>query len=101
MLNQNVQQMKNIKSTLDDEYMRERLKVETLLGSVASKDDMIIELEKCLSYSQQRLHTVTTELHELELSTRLREDELRVQVTSMLKKMDFMDICLMGERADL
>ena len=43
--------MKNIKSTLDDEYMRERLKVETLLGSVASKDDMIIELEKCLSYS--------------------------------------------------
>jgi len=36
---------------LDDNYMRERIKVESLLGSVASKEDMIMELEKCLSFS--------------------------------------------------
>jgi hypothetical protein len=52
MLNQNIQQMKNIKGQLDDEYMRERVKVESLLGSVASKEDIIVELEKCLSFSQ-------------------------------------------------
>jgi hypothetical protein len=43
--------MKNIKGKLDDDYMRERVKVESLLGNVASKEDMVIELEKCLSYS--------------------------------------------------
>jgi hypothetical protein len=43
--------MKNIKMALDDDYVKERVKVDALLGSVASKEDMITELEKCLSYS--------------------------------------------------
>ena len=41
MLNSNIQQMKTIKTKLDDEYMRERIKIDSLAGSVASKDDMI------------------------------------------------------------
>lgn len=52
MLNQNIQQMKNLQCTLDEDYRRERNKVESLLGSNATKEDMIIELEKCLSFSQ-------------------------------------------------
>ena len=41
--------MKNMKMSLDDDYMKEKVKVEALVGSVSSKEDMISELEKCLS----------------------------------------------------
>lgn len=31
----------------------------------------------------------------------MKEDDFRVQVTGIQKKNDFLDICLMGERAEL
>lgn len=44
--------MKNMKTSLDDNFLNEKAKVQKLIGSVASKDDMISELEKCLSHLQ-------------------------------------------------
>ena len=101
MLNQNIQQMKNIKMALDDEFVKERVKVEALMGSVASKEDMITELEKCLSYSQQRLHTVTTELIEAENRFRMKDDDYRVSATGMQKKIEFLEVNLFIFMVDL
>ena len=81
--------------------MRERIKIDSLAGSVASKEDMILELEKCISYLQERLHTYTTDLTESENKLRLREDDARVQSNAQKKKIDFLEICLLNERGEL
>lgn len=64
MLNQNISKMKSIKTSLDDNFLQEKTKVQKLLGSVASKDDMIQELEKCLSHLQSRMNAISAELIE-------------------------------------
>ncbi len=61
--------------------MRERVKVDSLSGTVSSKEEMIGELERCISYLQQRLHSVTTELIECENILRLNEDDSKIQIS--------------------
>ena len=93
--------MKNMKITLDEEFFKEKVKVESLLGNVANKEDVIKELEKCLNYSQQRLHTSTTELAKVENKFKMKEDDYRIQLIGMQKKIDFFDISLGNERLEL
>jgi hypothetical protein len=93
--------MKEIKTSLDDEYMRERIKIESLMGSVASKEDMVMELEKCLSYLQTRLHDVTRVLTESENKVQVMENESQISTVALNRKIDFLDLCLLQEKTEL
>ncbi|CAD8150430.1 unnamed protein product [Paramecium pentaurelia] len=87
-LNQNIQQMKIAKIHLDELFIKEKARVQLLQNSLEGKEETILDLEKCLSFSQQRLHTLTMEMNEQENKLRLNQQDFTAAEISYKKKIE-------------
>ncbi|CAD8057399.1 unnamed protein product [Paramecium sonneborni] len=100
-LNQNIQQMKIAKIHLDELFIKEKAQVELLQNSLEGKEETIIDLEKCLSFSQQRLHTLTMELNEQENKIKLNLQEFAAAELLNNKKIEQLQETIDNQRQEL
>ncbi|CAD8140598.1 unnamed protein product [Paramecium pentaurelia] len=71
-LNQNIQQMKINKNSLNELLNNEKAENQQLKIVLEGKEETIKDLEKCLRFSQQRLQSHTLEMNEFE--NKLKQD---------------------------
>ena len=55
LLNQSLQSLKSAKVQTDEDYLKEKIRAETLVQAMGNKDEMILEMEKSLSFQQKKI----------------------------------------------
>ncbi|CAK56363.1 unnamed protein product (macronuclear) [Paramecium tetraurelia] len=100
-LNQNIQQMKIAKIHLDELFIKEKAQVQLLQNSLSGKEETILDLEKCLSFIQQRLHTLTMEMNEQENKARLNQQDFKAAELSYKKQIEQFRETLDTQRREL
>ncbi|CAD8055577.1 unnamed protein product [Paramecium sonneborni] len=100
-LNQNIQQMKIAKIHLDELFIKEKAQVQLLQNSLEGKEETILDLEKCLSFSQQRLHTLTMEMNEQENRLRLNQQDFTTAEISYKRQIEQQQETIDNQRHEL
>ncbi|CAD8138261.1 unnamed protein product [Paramecium octaurelia] len=100
-LNQNIQQMKIAKIHLDELFIKEKAQVELLQNRLEGKEETILDIEKCLSFSQQRLQTLTTEMSEQENKLRINQQDFTAAELSYKKQIEQLAETLERQRHEL
>ena len=58
LLNQSLQSLKSAKVQTDEDYLKEKIRAETLVQAMGNKDEMILEMEKSLSFQQKKIQEI-------------------------------------------